>query len=655
MRLDRLEVWSDTDLSTAGARLGSIPAHHLVSASDIYDLNGDERLTFTLASSAPNSTMLDLDLVLRSVHEPAGGAGARTWHEWRIRQLQRTRDNQGRTTLGVEAWSLRHDLTYRAPLLEYRQANGDVWLHNEWVNLTSTELWDELWHHIGDTPDVPGWFGAGTVPSFGDKRYDFTLDWETPGSALAELAAVLGLELEYQRLSTGYVVNLSTARNSTMAPVLVAFRKNQAKLGYKADIGEAATRIYPRGLEVNAYKPAIGSAPVQVSTSTSTAVQWSLRVPTMEANQLSGLYLEHATQPGTIVGPIVNSWTTSPLGANWSAVAFTTTPGSTAELAAGPQAEDWTYIRLSTAGKALNYVPRASTAISGLQVRPLILDRQDIPVVTNLARDGTNPSTASGHWFVTPGVLLSYASGSTTPFVQYGTRSMRISFGAVTTTRSLLLWDEYRNTIPVSTQQPHLSWQVNLYLQSGAVAVTAFAGSSVPLTDPTVDFPSSTQPIARATGTENWHHIAIAPGAYNFMSDYMAATSSTQGPASFGVQLYNLSSGTVVYLDAWQVVNSPVPAEQFVEGCAAEKLWGAANELYRRGISAPQRSYDIDAVDFGRLDPAQYPDEELLVGRRMRLSDPGLGVAVERRIERAERDLLVEARSRVRLLQDINE
>ena len=37
---------------------------------------------------------------------------------------------------------------------------------------------------------------------------------------------------------------------------------------------------------------------------------------------------------------------------------------ATAELAAGPQAEDWTYIRLSTAGKALNYVPRASTAIS---------------------------------------------------------------------------------------------------------------------------------------------------------------------------------------------------------------------------------------------------------------------------------------------------
>ena len=112
------------------------------------------------------------------------------------------------------------------------------------------------------------------------------------------------------------------------------------------------------------------------------------------------------------------------------------------------------------------------------------------------------------------------------------------------------------------------------------------------------------------------------------------------------------STGAIMYLDAWQVVNSPVPAEQIVEGCAAEKLWGAANELYTQGISAPQRSYDIDAVDFGRLDPAQYPDEELLVGRRMRLSDPGLDVAVERRMERVQRDLLVEARSRVRLQQD---
>lgn len=655
MKLDRLEVWTDTDLSTAGARLGSIHARHLVQATDTYDLNGDERLTFTLASSAPGSTLLDLDLVVRSVHEPQGGAGAREWAEWRIRELQRSRDRQGRVAVGVEAWSLRHDLTYRAPLLEYRQANEDVWLHNEWVNLTSTELWDELWHHIGDTPGMPGWFGAGTVPSFGDRRWDFTLDWETPGSALAELASVLGLELDVERLSTGYLVSLSTARNSTLAPVLVALRKNQVRLNYKADIGEAATRIYPRGLEVNAYKPAIGSAPVQVSTSTSTAVQWSLRVPTMEANQLAGLYLEHATLPGTVVGPIANSWTTSPLGENWSAVAFTTTPGSTAELAAGPQAEDWTYIRLSTAGKALNYVPRASTAIAGLQIRPMILDRQDIPVVTNLARDGVNPSTASGHWFVTPGVLLNYASGSTTPFVQYGTQAMKISFGAAATTRSVFLWDEYRNTIPVSTQQPHLSWQVNLYLQSGAVAVKAFAGSSVPLVDPALYFPSSTQAIAKATGTENWHHIAIAPGAYNFMTDYMAATSSTQGPASFGVYLYNLSSGTVVYLDAWQVVNSPVPAEQIVEGCAAEKLWGAANELYVQGISAPQRSYDIDAVDFGRLDPAQYPDEELLAGRPMRLSDPDLSVAVERRMERVERDLLVPARSRVRLLQDTDE
>ena len=196
---------------------------------------------------------------------------------------------------------------------------------------------------------------------------------------------------------------------------------------------------------------------------------------------------------------------------------------------------------------------------------------------------------------------------------------------------------------------------MNLYLESGAVRVQAFAGSSVPLTDPVVKFPSSTQAIAKATGTENWHHIAIAPGAYNFMTDYMAATSSTQGPASFGLYLHNLSSGTVCYLDAWQVVNSPVPAEQIVEGCAAEKLWTAANELYALGISAPQRSYDIDAVDFGRLDPAQYPSEELVVGRRIRLADPDLGVAVERRMERVERDLLVEARSRVRLQQDTYE
>jgi hypothetical protein len=215
--------------------------------------------------------------------------------------------------------------------------------------------------------------------------------------------------------------------------------------------------------------------------------------------------------------------------------------------------------------------------------------------------------------------------------------------------QSLIIADSYPNNLPLSTQRPHLSFQIWFYLQSGSVAVRAGVGTGTPSLGLDVAFPGSTEAIARASAVEQWHHIAIAPGTYDFVADYPSTLTT---PNQMGFLFYKLSTGSAVFhLDALQVVNSPVPAEQIVEGSGVVRLWQAANDLYQ-GDAGLTDTYDVGVVDLFRIDPVRYADEELLPGRRVTLSDVETQVSITKRISNVRRDLLVPGNTQIELLDE---
>jgi hypothetical protein len=641
-RLNVVEVWDDVELG-GGTRIGFISPDDILSAVEFRELNGADWVRLDIYHSEPDhlplqyETVLQPDTVIRVIE------GSGVWREYRIREMRTRRDPDGALRIEIEAWHIVFDLQVVSPLLEFRQANSDIWLHNEWVDLPSTGLWDELWWHVGETPQTPSYINKGTVPS-DPTLYDFTLDWETPGSGVIELAKVLNLEVSHSYTSTGYTVSLSTGWNSTLDPVLIAYHRNQVDVRRTRSVEGTGTRIYPKGLGDDAYTPAIGQEPYELRyTSSSTQARWHVRVPTFETNQLAGLYLEPVRQPDTIIGPLVESYATSTVGTGWTVFQLSTNPLSTA----GPSNEDWAFLRVSTDGHSLNYVPRAATAEASTKIRPLVLDRQDIPVVTNLFRHGTDPASSEIGEF---GLATSVArSGSSSPYVQYGARSLRISL-STGAGRSLLLYDVYPNNLPLSEQRPHLSWQTWFYLESGQVGVSVGVGSSQPFAEQ-VNFPSSTSgAVARASAIEQWHHIAIAPGTYDFVADYPSTLST---PRALFFTFYSLTTTgpTIVYVDALQVVNSPVPSDQIVEGSGVLRLWDAANDLYQ-GDAGLTDTYDVGVVDLYRIDPTRYAAEEFLPGRRVTLSDVETQVGITKRISNVRRDLLVPGNTQVELLDE---
>lgn len=656
-RLNTIEVWSDLDLA-GGSRVGFIRGIDCLSASEFRELNGQDWIRLDLPSSYGDT--LAVDQVLRVIE------GSGVWREYRIRELVTSRGDDGSLVISIEAWHVFFDLQSVSPLLEFHQANGQIWLHNEWVQMRSTGLWEDVWFYKDQTPDTPAWIQPGSGPPSASAFYDFTLNWETPGSAVFELANILDMDVTYTRGSTAYTIGLSTGANSTLPPVLVTYRKNQINVQRRQTTDGAGTRIYPRGLGDDAFMPSIGTTPITSRRyyDNGSTMPYVVFLPSFEPDQLKGLYLEDVRRPGTYYGPILQSWSTKsrPTKANpWlnylqrecTAIKFTTSTGTTEQAAGFTDTATWFYLKTSTAGESLNYVPRASSRLSSTKVRPLILDRQDIPVISNLANDdrgygvdlagATSTLGSYGPWvggdpFITRTRVY---SSSTTPFVQYGQSAVRCEYTAVGADNSMFA--NHPTGFPLSTEEPHLSVQTWFYLESGGLQLRMYA--SGPGSTGTIYFPSSTSPVAKATAVEQWHHIAIAPGAFNFITEYSTIVTEA------GITMTALSSGTVAYFDAFQIVLGPVPGAQIVAGSGVEKLWRAANDLYASGIDAID-FYDVGVVDLFRLDPNTYNADEFVPGRNVTLSDVETQVSVTKRISSVSRNLLIEGDSQIEFLDD---
>jgi hypothetical protein len=413
---------------------------------------------------------------------------------------------------------------------------------------------------------------------------------------------------------------------------LISFRKNQKAVRYMEDHGKKATRIYPRALGDDAFKPTIGGLTLQGGGSTGGVID----IGTYETDQLKGLYLElvgDSTRRLEITGSstLTASQTTITYSSAAAAVYFPAVVPVSTSL--GPGSIFHHLVETST-GRRLVYIPRSTG--SG-RLSSVVLDRQDIPAITNTMAGGVRAGT----------VTLSGGATTTTvigpsPFVHLGDRSRKITLPSAGD--SVTFHDQIIGG--VSEEKPHLSMQTNFYLESGRLGVQFSVGPFVGGT--AVVFPASTDgtpTYARATAIEAWHDLAIAPGAFSYYDHFGTGGSFTSHGFLLGSITYaslSTSSGpTVAYVDSRQVVNEAVPADQIVDGSAARKLWDASIELLRSGLEEPARLLDVDAVDLGRLSTQDYPGDAFVYGQNVKLFDPGIGVDYTRRVKARIRDLKV--------------
>lgn len=657
--LKHLEVWSDSAFSTSTgvARIGMVPVHHLAKAEDYAEINGDDRLHLTIASSCPGSTIIDHGVVLRPVFNTPNSS----WAEYRARVIDTVRSQRG-VTKAITAYGVKHDLATNSPLLEFAMPattlpNAVTELHFELLDLTPEEHFDVIF----GTTSPPSYFSKGSF-STGDtitRRYDLIYHWDTPYSAMQEIAVLSNGELYTVQTSTGYTVNLTTQLNSTVAPVLVSYARNAVTARRTEDSMEQGTWVYPQGGGPQGFEGTISELwwellAIGGASTSSTAVtingMW-----TLEVDQLENLYLK-VRQPGEPAGGVHKI-----VASDW-AIPFTTRPYTNDEnrttlyfnSSDAPDLPTYTdrpryrgQLCKASDGTPLNYIPLPS-AVTEYGVRPMVAARRDIPAISNWVQNAFC-STWSAGWQVSPTSSCEYwlqldVTGSSTqsgivtlsrvaqpdPHIKYGGSVLKV----VSTGDGKGMCTSWHTYPEPSSDLPHLSFQTSVYVESGKVRVELHTSSGPTGQFYNVNFstwPGTTGQAAKTEAIETAHHIAVAPGAENFWEQnvvaWRGAIVAHGGPATY-------------YIDAAQVVNKPAPAEQIVVGDFAWKLWNAGMQTLEKAWM-PQEEYNTDMINLHGIAPDVFPHDALALGGKLHLYDEDIGINTTKRIYSRRRDLLV--------------
>ena len=612
--LESVQIWSDNEASTGGERIGMVPVQDTIVAEDYFEINGDERFTMVIPSSAAYETLIDHGTVLRT---ELGDGGI---FEWRVRRITWERDANGGRTTRVEGYGMKHDLAMHSPLVSQTMPAATLpdaaeELHFELLELTPAEHLDQI------DGSFPPYFAVGNIAAdLAVKRVDLAYRWDTPYSAIQEIAVLTDSEWFVDRTSTGgYTVNFTVELNSTAPKPLISYGKSQIAARRTEDSAEMATRVYMRGAGQPGYEATLSDAIWQEYSGLGTTKITVLNMKTLATDQLAGLWLK--TSSGGIIS-ITGSWSTSDVS-NLPRTAITTSaavPGT------------WWTLCDQSDGRPLAYVPYPANEPP---IRPMVLKRDDLPGINNWVLDPFFEDWVGSTTLATYTLVGSPAVAQTTgasPYKRYGSNAAHITAsaageGIVTTAIDMP---------PPSSRAPHVSCQAMFTVVSGKVRLELI--DATPST--AVIYPGSTAQVARSEELEVPVHIAVAPGAVNFFD---------LGATQFQVQVVaDTSGGAEWYMDALQLVRTPVPGLHIVPGqrtntdevMAGQDLWNAAMTTLEKSLE-PQKDYDVQSLDVYRIAPSLYPGDELVLGGSVWLRDEGIGLDAERRIYSMRRDLKI--------------
>jgi hypothetical protein len=550
--------------------------------------------------------------------------------EWRVRQITQARGPDGAKTMAVVGWGIKHDLAMNTALIQFDLPTttggpSPPAMHHELLGLTIAQHLE----HIDDW--WPGYFSAGTVSThYAARRYDLAYSWETPFSALNELATVAHAEWDVQRTSTGYKINVSTALNSTQPTVEVAYGKSQLAARRGEDSAEQTTRVYVKGGGDAGYEASLADVWWRTQAGAS-STKWQVpNLRTIETDQLAGKYIHTFTG---VKQQIAGSFSTTDI-AGYSRTALTFSSALTSL--------EWFQISDSTAGAPIMYVDSPS-AEATYGIRPMVLERPDLTGINNWNVDGFMGSAAANDWTTVGTPTVTLTTGPS-PFIKYGPNALRVVSTAINHgIETQHIAQTAGDSPPLSSGWPHVTVQAELYVVSGKVKLQLLDMTN------TVTYPGTTSQVARTESVGTRHHIVVAPGGVNFYDE------GTTG--FFKIRLLADSSAAEWYTDAVQVVRTPAPAPQVVWSSSdnvtdqprnAQALWDAATYTLETHLE-PEDSFDVDALDFYRIDSDTFTGEQLVLGGSVRLLDAGIGLDSTRRIYSIRRDLKVVGNTRITL------
>ncbi len=597
-QLTNVEIWNDVEASTAGSRLAVLSDYR--TARDLRELNGPETLRVGLRRENESWPDLQERRVLRTVFSDG------SFDEWRITKIQEAREPD--LTGLVECESPKYDLGSR--LMERVEADGSASPYFELYGLTPTE-------HLGVIlQDAPAYFSAGTVASSAEG--DMVYDWDSPLSAVGELAQLNDLELDVRRTSTGYKVNLPEAVGSSMDKAYLRYARNLTGVRRTSEVQtNHATRVYPRGGGQPGERLTMGDARWLVDGVAGVVLTMSTQEgsPILVDDQLNGLYVE---EPGGTIKQIVDS----------GSMAQTITLSAGHGVSAGERI----WVRRNSSGAQLTYLEHPTNlAAYGLVSAPL--DRQDIPRVDNLAENPFLSNYTAGapdNWASFPSTAPVLAESTGGQLRRYGSASLKVT----STAQGHGVQSDILSVTP-SSKAPHFSAQITLRVVHGAVKLEMVDTSS----PQDGLYPPPEAEAARTSVTDTWVDNLLVSGID------LKETGST------GVRLRitaHTTAGAEWYLDAAQLTQTAGGAEWFYDGRASNDLWLAAN-AYLLTNSAPRLSFDVDVLDLERLHPDVFTHDALTVGGAVQVVDADLGLNFATRIVRLERDLALPGNTKLKL------
>lgn len=637
-QIRHIEIWDDVECNS-GARMGFIARNDCHVIEEYIELAQREEFTIRLDPETAIWSEIDFKRVLRPVYFDDSYA------EYRISEIGGARSGSSDFTRYVLALGIKNDLQLNSTLLTWPQVNGLVLLHHELIDVSIDVVVDALLA----TNDIPAYITKGTIEGSG-LSIDNINDWETPLSALEEVARVSGTEFRLRRNgSTDYQIDLLDEYNSAAEKPIIEYRKNQLSARMSRDVMNMATRIYPRGEGPQGAAPHIGDCLFWATALTGppsdtyylahvhTASAEMLMVT--EDDQWNGLYLEDMEGNHYLINDSYPAFLSAP---TWR---MGVTLSSSVDI-------DGKLVWLRADNASEQVVSLSSpTAIATYGEIPMVLERLDLPGVNNLMPDPFGEGLSK--WVANSGTATRV--GRPNSLVHYGDYTWKYEGDTDETMRCndfLLQGDKQ----PISARYTNLSFQILVYVEAGKVEFYVEGFTATPSVAPHADFPrypplaedgvsyqidgTTGEPVRAATAAVGaWYHLTLEPQLYNFYDFRQGA--SPLDEIDFVIKA--LEDSTVIYVSATQIVNRNVVAEKFVAGSNYARLYDSAMRAFVNGVNEPKLTLDVEALDLNRLDATTWPYDSIDVGVTCVLRDAGLDFDVERRVFSVKRDLLREA------------
>ena len=572
----RVEVWSDYQCA-GGTRLSVLAAVTSCVASGT--ISGEDSLKLVAAAADASSDAITDRRVIRISQDDT------TFDEWRI--VDHVRDAaSGAVT--VSCVPVDADLGSAAIITQVdgvgvARPNFDV------VGLLASAVVDTFLltalAAAGKT-----WVSRGTIDV--DQPMTLAFAWDTPLAVIKRMAETLGLELQIRRIgTTGYAIDLLTKIGASAAVADLRYTKNLPGVALSRSMVGVATRVYPKGAEVDGYAATMANARWKVISVSGLLIGLADPNggdgPILSDGQLDGLSL--VKKDGTI-----------------ASVSSTTASGQTIIVSSATGIANGDIVGFRAPGGTTDLTYLESPAdVAALGVVVGVLDRPDVQGTENVIPNPAGRDWPSGTvpvgWTGVGAPTLS--KNTAAPYVATAGASIRVQaatdgYGVISPAGSVR---------PTATS-PYGSGRAIVWIVSGKVRVELVITKA---DTTTVVLPVSPN-VAYSTQLGQFVELGVSGEDWNALT-----------AVSVAVRIVAHGGAAEFYVDAAQATLTPAQ-DPFVEGSGGTKLWQAANEQLRLQAGAIV-SLEASIVDLARIDPSSWGDDAALVqGGTVRITDQRL-------------------------------